>query len=211
MKTINLGSGVKNIDNWAFDGCNNLSDVYYNNTFAKYMEIYISNFGNKPFIQATKHYVSDSPVPSDPTEQPTETPAAATATPTIAPGGNTPEPEPTATPAPDDSYPYEINELSLNSTNGEILNEIPAGTGFIVNTKFTKVQNRSETDYIFVAVYDTSGALLSLDYVQADFAPNYTYNVGFYIQSQTDEIGSIKAFIWNTFNDMTPLAESKIL
>lgn len=69
LAKINLGNGIKNINDNAFDGCNKLTDVYYNNTFAKYQEIYIGNTGNKPFIQATKHYVSDSPIPPDPTEQ----------------------------------------------------------------------------------------------------------------------------------------------
>lgn len=71
LKTINLGSGITEIDSYAFDGCTNLTDIYYNNTFAKFQEIYIDNIGNKPFIQATKHYVSDPPpiVPDDPTEK----------------------------------------------------------------------------------------------------------------------------------------------
>lgn len=108
-------------------------------------------------------------------------------------------------------YPYMINELSLKTSAGAELTSIPENTGFIVNTNFTKVQQRSETDYIFIAVYDTKSALVSLDYIQADFAENYTYNVGFYVAPHSEKIESVKAFIWNSFNDTKPLAETKTL
>lgn len=115
------------------------------------------------------------------------------------------------TPEPDKNYPYTINDLSLKNTSGETITEAPVNKGFMVNVSFTKLMMRNVPDYIFVAVYDTDGAFLSLDYVQSNFAENYTYNVGFYIQPQKKEIGKIKAFVWNSFNDTTPLAEVKEL
>jgi hypothetical protein len=115
------------------------------------------------------------------------------------------------TPEPDENYPYTINDLSLKNTSGEEIAEAPINKGFMVNVDFTKLMMRNLPDYIFVAVYDTDGAFLSLDYVQSNFAENYTYNIGFYIQPQKKEIGKIKAFVWNSFNDTTPLAEVKEL
>ena len=99
----------------------------------------------------------------------------------------------------------------MKSTNGEALTSAPDNSGFIVNAQFIKLQKRDMSDYLFVAVYDVNGALVSLDYVQANFAENYAYNIGFYIPAQEKKIGSIKAFAWSAFNDMTPLAESKEL
>lgn len=69
LSTVNLGNGIKNIGSEAFNNNIALADVYYNGTFAKYQEVYVDNTGNSPFIKATKHYISDSPIPPDPTEQ----------------------------------------------------------------------------------------------------------------------------------------------
>ncbi len=74
---------------------------------------------------------------------------------------------------------------------------------------FKKIQARDKTDYIFVAVYDTNGVLLNLDYIQSNFANDQVYNIGFYIPPQSKKIGSVKVYVWNSFNDATPLAESK--
>lgn len=195
LTSVTISNSIKSIGNNAFNQCTNLKDIYY-------MGSLTIGTNNEPFTNANLHLIGGG-VESTPTQTPIVKP---TQTPTT-----TPTAKPTQTPMPSGSYPYVINELSLKTTSGGTLSKAPTNTGFIVNTKFTKVQQRTETDYIFVAVYDTKGALLNLDYVQANFAENYTYNVGFYIPSQTQEVGSIKAFVWNTFNGMTPLAESKEL
>ncbi|MGN0182698.1 MAG: hypothetical protein ACI4DP_09880 [Candidatus Ornithomonoglobus sp.] len=56
-----------------------------------------------------------------------------------------------------------------------VVTKVPSDSGFIINVKFAKVKERNAEDYLFVAVYDTNGALLSLDYVQADFTENNSY------------------------------------
>ena len=207
LTSVTLSNSVKSIGNNAFNQCANLTDIYYKGALA-------IGTDNEPFTNAKLHLIGGgieiTPTPTvEPTATPTATPTVKpTATPTATP---TVKPTTTPTPIPSEGYPYVISELSLKTTSGIALNKAPANTGFIVNTKFAKVQKLAETDYIFVAVYDKNGALLSLDYVLADFAENYTYNVGFYIPPQTKEIGSIKAFIWNTFDNMTPLAKSKEL
>lgn len=63
-------------------------------------------------------------------------------------------------------------------------------------------------DYKFVAAYSAEGRLLSLDYTQAKFVDHYTYSFGFHIPAQTKEIGKVKAFVWDDFSSMTPLAEA---
>ncbi len=109
------------------------------------------------------------------------------------------------------TYPYEITALRFTDTSG---NEIPApeqGKSFIVEADIVKQEERSEKDYLFVAVYDESGALMSLDYVKAKFALNDECSFGFNIPAQKKAVGSVKAFVWNTFNSAEPLAEAKIL
>ena len=49
---------------------------------------------------------------------------------------------------------------------------------------------------------------MSLDYVKAKFADNGEYNFGFHVPAQTAEIGSVKAFAWNTFGSSEPLAKA---
>ena len=106
-------------------------------------------------------------------------------------------------------YPYEIKDVSLISESGATLQTAPANQSFIVDMTLKKTAQRDEKDYLFVAVYDTNNALLSLDYVKAKFADNGEYNLGFHVPAQTKEIGSIKAYVWNGFGAAEPLSEAK--
>lgn len=166
---------------------------------------------SNPYIIVNENVTPTASPTISPTAEPTPSP---TATPTIPPTA-TPTTNPTATATPAaTSYPYIINGLSLKTTGGaelDDINSIPSGASFMVNTSFTKVQPRNESDYVFVAVYGTEGNLLSLTYVQSNFADNYTYDVGFFIPAQTESIAKIKTFVWDAFAGMTPLAESKEL
>ena len=105
-------------------------------------------------------------------------------------------------------YPYEIKDVSLVSESGAALDNAPSNQSFIVDITLKKTAQRDEKDYLFVAVYDTNNALLSLDYVKAKFADNGEYNFGFHVPAQNKEIGSIKAYVWNSFGSMEPLAEA---
>ncbi|MDO5396454.1 MAG: Ig-like domain-containing protein [bacterium] len=109
------------------------------------------------------------------------------------------------------NYPYKINELIIKSESGEILDKAPANSGFIINTKFTKIKERDAEDYVFIAVYDTDGALLNVDYIQSNLIENHTYSVGFYVPKQEKAIGSVKAFVWSGFNSTEPLAGAELL
>ncbi|MFR3617629.1 leucine-rich repeat domain-containing protein [Hominilimicola sp.] len=108
-------------------------------------------------------------------------------------------------------YPYVIKEMSLLSVSGEELNDIPNDSSFIVEVTLNEVQNRTEKDYIFVAVYSTDGQLLNLDYVKGDFIVNAECSFGFNIPAIKEPVGAVKAYVWNSFNLMEPLAESKTL
>lgn len=106
---------------------------------------------------------------------------------------------------------YDIANMRITNTSGEEIETIPANTSFIVETDIKKLLERDAKDYLFVAVYDTDGALISLDYVKAKFSVDGEYSFGFSIPPQEKSVGSVKAFVWNTFNSMEPLAENKTL
>ncbi len=106
-------------------------------------------------------------------------------------------------------YAYTISDVSLKNMSGNVLTAPPSDSPFMVNVELTETKSRSAQDYLFVAIYNTQGALLSLDYVQADFIFNHPASFGFYVPAQTQKIGSVKAFVWRSFNSEEPLAESK--
>ncbi len=108
-------------------------------------------------------------------------------------------------------YPYEITGLRLTDTSGNEIMLPEQGKSFIVETDIVKTEERDEKDYLFVAVYDENGVLLNLDYVKAKFTVDGECSFGFNIPAQTKKVGSVKAFVWNTFNSMEPLAQSQIL
>lgn len=110
-----------------------------------------------------------------------------------------------------EAHPYQITTLCLKDTSGAVIKKPQKNTSFIIEANVVKTEARDKTDYLFVAVYDTDGALISLDYVKAKFAVDGECSFGFYIPAQAKNIGSVKAFVWNAFDSMVPLAETKIL
>ena len=108
-------------------------------------------------------------------------------------------------------YPYQITGLRFTDMSGNKIILPETNKSFIVETDIVKTEERSEKDYFFVAVYDESGALTSLDYVKAKFTVDGECSFGFNIPAQKKAVGSVKAFAWNTFNSMEPLAETKTI
>lgn len=107
--------------------------------------------------------------------------------------------------------PYEITGLRLKDTNGAVIEKPQENKSFIVEADIIKNNERNEQDYLFVAVYDTESALIDLNYVKAKFIVDGECSFGFNIPAQGKTVGSVKAFVWNTFHSMEALAESKIL
>ena len=93
LTNITIPNSVTRIENYAFYGCKNLSDIYYIGTQQEWNKIYIGSTGNGCLPSATIHF-SSIPTP-EPTPTPTPEP-----TPTPIP---TPEPTPIPNPAPQPS------------------------------------------------------------------------------------------------------------
>ncbi len=109
------------------------------------------------------------------------------------------------------AYYGEINELSLQTQSGQAMSEPSQNEGFIVRVKYNETRIRSGEDYLFVAVYGTDGRVLSLDYIQMDFVKDSPVSVGFNVPAQAKQIGSVKAYLWSSFESQKPLAESRTL
>lgn len=107
-------------------------------------------------------------------------------------------------------YPYEITSIRLTDTAGEVIAGPNIGQSFIVETGISKLRERNEQDYLFVVVYDEDGSLMNIDYVKANFTIGGEYAFGFNVPPQNKKIGYVKAFVWNTFNSMEPLAATEI-
>lgn len=118
---------------------------------------------------------------------------------------------PTPTPMPPVKYPYEITGLRFTDAGGNEIITPEQEKSFIAEADIIKQEERDEKDYLFVAVYDGDGALMSIDYVKAKFTVDGDCSFGFYVPAQERPVGSVKAFVWNTFNSMEPLAQAKIL
>lgn len=101
--------------------------------------------------------------------------------------------------------------MRVTDTSGVEIAKPIVNQSFIAEVNIIKTEERNEKDYLFIVVYDTDGALINLDYVKAKFTVDGECLFGFNIPAQKKEIGSIKAFVWNTFNSMEPLAKTKIL
>ena len=59
LTSVNIPSSVEYINAFAFDKCDNLKDVYYNNGQANML--FVMEEGNGPFLSAAKHYGSAGP------------------------------------------------------------------------------------------------------------------------------------------------------
>ena len=108
------------------------------------------------------------------------------------------------------AYPYEIKSIAIRNITGEELTSIPEGSSFIAEVTLDKTAQREGADYVFVTAYDASGALVSLDYVRAAFAVGSDYAFGFNIPKTEKAVGSIKAYVWHSFTDTEPLANTVI-
>ena len=105
---VYFSNGIQKIDNYAFNYCEKISNVYYAGTADDWSYVTIGSKGNDAILNAVIHYNSTIPTP---TVMPTVTP---TAIPTVNPT-TTPTPTasvPTLTPKPESGYSIENGTLS---------------------------------------------------------------------------------------------------
>lgn len=102
----------------------------------------------------------------------------------------------TDAPAPD----YTVNSLS-----GE---ELQNGR-FRVRASVTKNNEREDIDAIVIALYDKNGAMVDYIFMEAQFAQGQTVNFGGTVEDA--EGVTVKAFVWDSLDNMIPLSNTASL
>ncbi|MCI8403992.1 MAG: hypothetical protein HFE49_03730 [Clostridia bacterium] len=108
----------------------------------------------------------------------------------------------------DETFPYEITGLVLRDSN-----TLPENSDFAVKYSITQVaeRNTNEYDKFFVAAYDTDGKLIHISSKNVRMSVGQILHLGYLIKLNDKKVGSIKAFAWDGFNSMKPLAKTKTL
>lgn len=108
----------------------------------------------------------------------------------------------------DETFPYEITGLVLRDSD-----ILPENSDFVVKYTITQIaeRNTSEYDKFFVAAYDTDGKLICVSSKNVKMSVGQIIHLGYLIEPNGKKVGSVKAFAWDGFNSMKPLAETKTL
>ena len=56
LTSLTIGKGVTSIDDFSFYNCSSLKDIYYTGTEEEWNNIFISEYGNEPLLNAEIHY-----------------------------------------------------------------------------------------------------------------------------------------------------------
>lgn len=102
---------------------------------------------------------------------------------------------------------YTVTNASFKNGAGETLDAIPESGSFIAELSVKKTGEGNGNDYIAVAAYDESGALVGLNYCYADVPADTDCTFGIKLDvPENGTIASVKAYVWDDFGTMTPLA-----
>lgn len=111
------------------------------------------------------------------------------------------------------SYPYyEITDIYAIDAEYNHIKEIPANTEFAALCRLKQIASLDGKDcgIVIFAAYDDSGALI--DTGHAKITPEeLPYSPSVILKSGEKPVAGIKAFVWNTFNSMEPLAKTETL
>ncbi len=100
---------------------------------------------------------------------------------------------PTDAPALD----YTVNLISCE--------EVQNG-GFRVRASVTKNSGREDIDAVVIALYDADGAMVDYIFMEAKFAQGQTVNFGGTVENAEGK--TIKAFVWDSLDNMIPLGNT---
>lgn len=111
------------------------------------------------------------------------------------------EPEPTPV------LPYKVTALKVIGAGGSALAAPPENGGFIAEVSITEVKQRASNDYFVLAAFDRNGRILGVNYARADIPTGGQISFGMTFPDYGEPIKKIKAFVWDTLGDMTPLSD----
>ena len=105
----------------------------------------------------------------------------------------------------EDVIPYTLNGTSITDVQGNKLDSIPQGQ-FFFEIDVTKNIDSMDADCLVIAAYDENGAFTDVKYMKGTY--NMNQNIQFGAMLDGENVGSIKAFIWNGTTGMTPLSNA---
>ncbi len=111
------------------------------------------------------------------------------------------EPEPTPV------LPYKVTALKVIGVGGSALAAPPENSGFIAEVSITEVKQRASRDYFVLAAFDRNGRILGVNYARADIPTGGQISFGMTFPDYGEPIKKIKAFVWDTLGNMTPLSD----
>lgn len=106
---------------------------------------------------------------------------------------------------------YTIQELYVSDLNGDRIGSgdvIPQSGKFFVNASVVKNKSTAEKGYLVIASYTKDGALLDYNIMSGTYFLNQEITFLATLHNQNGEIGSVKAFVWNSLTELKPLSNA---
>lgn len=107
-----------------------------------------------------------------------------------------------------DLPPYEINDVTLRSKDGEELEEIPAKGGFDVSVSVVGTTEGFRPSRVVVAAYGEDGRLLEVATEAVPKERPAGWACGLRVGETREEIAKVEAFLWDADRGMAPTAYS---
>ncbi|MCK9478439.1 MAG: Ig-like domain-containing protein [Firmicutes bacterium] len=102
---------------------------------------------------------------------------------------------------------YTVLQLNITDTNGNILSEMPTQGSFLAEIEVKKENEMQYNDYFIIAAYNADNVLIDLVFMRAALATEQTVLFGGLLSIPNGQtLGSLKGFVWNSLDTMTPLS-----
>ena len=107
--------------------------------------------------------------------------------------------------------PYDIVNISMNSEDGTVYEEIPVNGDFDLDIELQSTTESISPAVVFAAAYDNNGCLIS---ISSEDITEEILSEGIcrlHIDQSTTEIADLKVFIWDSLSGIKPLADTIII
>lgn len=101
------------------------------------------------------------------------------------------------------SIKYKINNVSMQSSDGIVYDDIPKNGDFYLDVDVQSVTDEYASAEVIAAAYDENGCLVLVN--TDEIWTSDVYNL--YINQSDADISTIKVFVWDSVDGMKPLAE----
>ena len=99
----------------------------------------------------------------------------------------------------------EISDMKIKDSTGKELSKLPDGN-FIAEVSINVRKDTDKKGYVIVSAYDESGAVVDVGYMYANI--NALDDISFGILIRATNVASLKVFVWEDLQNITPIANS---